>query len=275
MSANDETKLVYPGPGQVSYSSFLQLEKILDAQTMTTNAHDELLFIVIHQSAELWMKLQIHEMRAARDAVASDRFLLAYKIMNRVIRIQGHLANSWEVLATMTPSDYLEFRDQLGRSSGLQSYQYRIIEFLLGAKSRDVLSRHKQYPEHYAAVEQALNEPSIYDAAIGALSRAGFAIDEAALQRDVTQQYISNASVRNAWIAVYRDTDKYENLYALAEALVAVEDQFQTWRYRHMKTVARIIGNKMGTAGTAGVGYLRALVDRPFFPELLELRGEL
>ena len=275
MSSKYEGGLVYPGPGQVSYSSFLQLEKILDAQKLVTKSHDEMLFIVIHQTAELWMKLQIHEMRACRDAITAGEFLAAFKIVNRIVRIQGHLANAWEVLATMTPSDYLKFRDELGRSSGLQSYQYRVIEFLLGAKSRDTLSRHREYPDHYAAVEKALNEPSIYDAAIGALARGGFAIDEAHLNRDLTEAYYSNASVRNAWLAVYRDTKKYEELYTLAEALVAVEDQFQTWRYRHMKTVARIIGNKMGTAGSAGVGYLKHLVDRPFFPELFEVRSEL
>ena len=276
MAGKDEhVKLVYPGPGQTSYSSFLHLDEILASQELSTGVHDELLFVVIHQAAELWMKLQIAELRKARDDLFAERFLPAVKTMTRVQRIQAHLAHSWDVLATMTPTDYLEFRDKLGRSSGLQSYQYRVIEFLLGAKDRETLARHHEYPAHHAAVEQALNEPSVYDAAIACLAKAGLPIDEAHLTRDVTEGYFSNSSVKEAWKTVYRNTDKYPELYKLGEDLIAVDDQFNTWRYRHMKTVWRIIGFKTGTAGTAGVNYLKQVIDRPFFPELWELRTEL
>ncbi|MBI3516645.1 MAG: tryptophan 2,3-dioxygenase, partial [Proteobacteria bacterium] len=240
-----------------------------------SDSHDEILFIIIHQASELWMKLIIHELKAACAAIQTDALGRAFKMSARVSRIQNQMIQSWDVLSTMTPAEYLDFRGKLGRASGFQSYQYRTIEFLLGAKDAELLAPHRHRPDIHGPLEHVLKSPSLYDEAIRLLARRGFAIERGHLGRDLTLPYAADASVKAAWIEVYRDTAKYWDLYELAEELVDVEDSFQVWRFRHMMTVQRIIGFKAGTGGTAGVGYLKQAVGRPFFPELWDLRTEL
>jgi tryptophan 2,3-dioxygenase len=234
-----------------------------------------MLFIVIHQATELWLKLAIHELEAARAEMRADRLPPAFKGLARVSRIQAQLIQSWDVLSTLTPADYLRFRGKLGHASGFQSHQYRIVEFLLGNKNRAMLEPHRHRSDLFAALEQALQSPSLYDEAIRLLSRRGFAIDEAVLGRDVTLPYAADASVKAAWLSIYRDTARHWDLYELAEELVDVEDWFQQWRFRHATTVERIIGLKRGTGGTSGVSYLRQALNIRFFPELWEVRTEL
>lgn len=258
--------------GSMSYGDYLQLDTLLTAQKPVSDAHDELLFITIHQASELWMKLAIHELRAAREAIRQDMLKNSFKMLARVSRIQSQLIQSWDVLATMTPADYSSFRDSLGKSSGFQSYQYRTIEFLLGNKDSAMLAPHRHRPDLHDALETELKAPSLYDEAIRLLARRGLPIDADHLARDLSQPYQANESVKQAWLTAYRDPETYWDLYELGEELVDVEDSFQVWRYRHMKTVQRVIGFKTGTGGTAGVGYLRQAVDRPFFPELWDLR---
>jgi tryptophan 2,3-dioxygenase len=259
----------------MSYGDYLRLDQLLAQQVRISDAHDEMLFIIIHQASELWMKLVIHELQAACAAIRRDELGQAFKMSARVSRIQNQMIQSWDVLSTMTPAEYLSFRHKLGHASGFQSYQYRTIEFLLGAKDAATLEPHRHRPDIHAALERALTSPSLYDEAVGLLARRGFAIEPGHLDRDVTLPYPSNPSVKAAWIEVYRDTAKYWDLYELAEELVDVEDSFQVWRFRHMMTVQRIIGFKPGTGGTAGVGYLKQAVGRPFFPELWDLRTDL
>jgi tryptophan 2,3-dioxygenase len=261
--------------GSMSYGDYLQLDQLLASQVRISDSHDEMLFIVIHQATELWMKLAIHELTAACAALREDALSRAFKMTARVSRIQNQLIQSWDVLATLTPAEYLTFRDQLGHASGFQSYQYRSIEFLLGNKDEAMLAPHAHRPDIHDALDRLLRGPSLYDEAIRLLARRGFAIDPAHLARDLSLPYRSDDSVKAAWVAVYRDTARYFDLYELAEELVDVEDAFQVWRFRHMKTVQRIIGFKTGTGGTAGVGYLKQAVDRPFVPELWDLRTEL
>ncbi|MFY7959232.1 MAG: tryptophan 2,3-dioxygenase [Elsteraceae bacterium] len=259
----------------MSYGDYLHLDKILTAQEPRSAAHDEMLFIVIHQASELWMKLAIHELTAACAALRDDQLQPAFKMLARVSRIQAQMIQSWDVLSTMTPADYATFRDALGHSSGFQSFQYRTMEFLLGNKERAMLAPHRHRPDLHEPLRAVLEGPSLYDEAQRMLARRGFAIDAAHLNRDLSLPYMANDSVKAAWIAVYRDPQRWWELYELAEELVDVEDWFQVWRFRHMKTVQRVIGFKKGTGGTAGVGYLRQAVDRPFFPELWALRTEL
>ncbi len=261
--------------GAMSYGDYLDLDRLLACQHPKTTAHDEMLFVVIHQAAELWMKLAIHELKAARAAIRASELPPAFKMLARVSRIQQQLIQSWDVLATMTPAEYLTFRDALGKSSGFQSYQYRMIEFLLGSKDARMLAPHRHRPDLYEPLATALAEPSLYDEAVALLARRGFAIDPGHLGRDLTQPYAADASVRAAWIEIYRDTERHFDLYELAEEFVDLEDSFQVWRFRHAKTVHRIIGHKTGTGGTAGVGYLKQAIDRPFFPELWDLRTDL
>lgn len=259
----------------MSYGDYLHLDKILTAQEPRSAAHDEMLFIVIHQASELWMKLAIHELTAACAALRDDQLQPAFKMLARVSRIQAQMIQSWDVLSTMTPADYATFRDALGHSSGFQSFQYRTMEFLLGNKERAMLAPHRHRPDLHEPLRAVLEGPSLYDEAQRMLARRGFAIDAAHLNRDLSLPYMANDSVKAAWIAVYRDPQRWWELYELAEELVDVEDWFQVWRFRHMKTVQRVIGFKKGTGGTAGVGYLRQAVDRPSFPELWALRTEL
>ena len=261
--------------GAMSYGDYLQLDTLLGAQQPRSDDHDEMLFIIIHQATELWMKLTLHELAAARRLVIADDLQPAFKHLARVSRIQSQLIQSWDVLSTMTPSDYSRFRDALGKSSGFQSAQYRLIEFALGNKQASMLAPHRHRADLLAQLTQALETPSLYEEAIRLLSRRGFAIDASVLSRDVREPYHANASVLEAWAQVYRDPRQYWDLYQLAEELIDLEDWFQQWRFRHVTTVQRIIGRKRGTGGTDGVNYLRQVLDVTFFPELWDVRTEL
>jgi tryptophan 2,3-dioxygenase len=259
----------------MSYGDYLQLDTLLGAQQPLSDSHDEMLFIVIHQATELWMKLTLHELGAARRLIIADDLSPAFKHLARVSRIQSQLIQSWDVLSTMTPSDYSQFRESLGRSSGFQSAQYRLIEFTLGNKQESMIAPHRHRSDLRAQLEAALASPSLYDEAIRLLARRGFVIDASVLERDVREPYHANPSVLAAWAQVYRDPRRYWDLYQLAEELIDLEDWFQQWRFRHVTTVQRIIGRKRGTGGTAGVGYLRQVLDVTFFPELWDVRTEL
>ena len=258
----------------MTYGDYLGLDALLACQRTLTDKHDEVLFIIIHQAAELWMKLALHELGAAIQALRGDDFRSAFKILARISRIQSQLTQSWDVLATLTPADYLAFRHVLG-SSGFQSHQYRMIEFMLGNKNAAMLDLQSNRPDIHRRLEAVLNEPSLYDEAIRLLARRGFDIAEQILNRDWRERYRAHPSVKQAWTAIYRNTEANWDLYELAEELVDLEDRFQQWRFRHVTTVERIIGHKRGTGGTAGVGYLRKVLDIRFFPELWELRTEL
>ena len=260
---------------ELSYGSYLQLDNILSSQHRLSDHHDEMLFIIIHQASELWMKLILHEVSAAIDCIRKNDLEPSFKMLSRVSRIQQQLIQSWSVLSTLTPAEYMEFRDKLGHSSGFQSYQNRLIEFALGQKSAHVLSVYQHDPQLYKQMEDALHERSIYDAAISAMAMRGLPIDEAALNRDWSAPYEPNASVEEAWLTVYRNVDQYWDLYELAEKLVDIGSQQQLWRFNHMSTVERIIGHKTGTGGSAGVSYLKKVVDHRFFPELWSLRTKL
>lgn len=257
---------------EMTYGDYLQLDKILSSQVRQSTQHDEMLFIIIHQVSELWMKQILHELAAAMISIRSNDLEPAFKMFARVSRIQQQLIQSWEVLSTLTPADYLLFRDKLGHSSGFQSYQNRLIEFALGYKNAHVLAVYQHQPELYGQLQQALHEPSIYDAAIMALAARGLPIDPECLDRDWSQPYQPHASVEQAWLAVYRNVNQYWDLYELAEKLVDIASQQQQWRFHHMTTVERIIGQKQGTGGSAGVAYLRRTLDQRFFPELWSLR---
>ncbi|KEO84900.1 tryptophan 2,3-dioxygenase [Tumebacillus flagellatus] len=259
----------------MTYGDYLQLDKVLDAQQRLSGHHDEMLFIIIHQASELWMKLILHEMNAARASILQNNLEPAFKMLSRVSRIQQQLIQSWDVLSTLTPSEYMEFRDKLGRSSGFQSYQNRLIEFMLGRKNAATLGVYQHQAELYSVLQAALNERSIYDAAIWAMSERGLEVDETALHRDWSQEYQHNDSVQKAWLEVYRNVDKYWDLYELAEKLVDIDNRQQQWRFNHMITVERVIGFKTGTGGSAGVEYLKRALDHRFFPELWSLRTEL
>lgn len=259
----------------MTYGDYLQLDSLLSSQQRLSEHHDEMLFIIIHQTSELWMKLILHEVNAAKASILKNDLEPAFKMLSRVSRIQQQLIQSWDVLSTLTPSEYMEFRGELGKSSGFQSYQNRLIEFALGHKKPNVLGVYKHQPEVYKQVEAALREKSIYDAAILALSKRGFTIDKTCLQRDWTEDYRANESVEQAWLEVYQNIEKYWDFYELAEKLVDIESHQQKWRYNHMITVERIIGYKRGTGGSAGVEYLKQVMNHRFFPELWNIRTRL
>ncbi|MBB6255437.1 tryptophan 2,3-dioxygenase [Nitrospirillum iridis] len=259
----------------MSYGAYLGLDQLLAAQHPRSGEHDELLFIIIHQASELWMKLSLHELRAAVRQIQTDDLGPALKMIARVSRIQAQLIQSWEVLSTMTPADYSLIRPHLGQSSGFQSYQYRHLEFLLGNKNAGMMTVHRSEPAIFAALEQALTAPSLYDESLRLLARRGFDIPAAKLERDFSQPYEPDPQVEAAWLAVYRDPHRHWELYDLAEKLVDVEYRFQQWRFSHMKTVERIIGFKPGTGGTGGVSYLVKALSLSFFPELLSVRTAL
>ncbi len=256
------------------YGDYLALDSILNAQHLRSSDPNELLFIIQHQTSELWMKLALHELRTARDAIRAEDLPPAFKMLARVARIMEQLVHAWDVLATMTPSEYTAIRPFLGTSSGFQSWQYREIEFVLGNKSAAMLEPHRQTPVH-SVLQAALDAPSLYDEAIRLLARRGFAIDAAGAERDVRAPYESNASVEQAWLTVYRAPREHWELYELAEEFVDLEDAFRLWRFRHVTTVERIIGFKTGTGGTSGVGYLRKMLDVVLFPELWKVRTDL
>ena len=259
----------------MSYGDYLQLDQVLDAQRPLSPAHDELLFIIQHQTSELWMKLMLHELRAAIAHVAADDLPPAFKMLSRVSRIMEQLVRAWDVLATMTPPEYSAIRPYLGRSSGFQSWQYRCIEFSCGNKNAAMLEPHRHADERLADVEQAYRAPSLYDESLRLMHRHGIDVPAHVLQRDVTEQYRSDPGVEAAWTVVYRDPEAHWDLYQLGEKLVDLEDAFRLWRFRHLTTVQRVIGFKRGTGGTSGVDYLRAMLDTVLFPELWSIRTEL
>ncbi len=261
--------------GEMSYGDYLALDQLLAAQRPRSGQHDEMLFIIQHQTTELWLKLIRHELGAARDRIRADDLQPAFKMLARVGRIMTQLIQAWDVLATLTPSDYTAFRGALGRASGFQSYQFRLIEFMLGNKQRAMIDPHRHRADLAAALEAELMAPSIYDEAIRLLAHRGVAITPTALDRDFGLPYVADPSVEAAWTAVYRDPERHWDLYELGEELVDLEDFFRQWRFRHVTTVERIIGFKPGTGGTAGVAYLRKLLDVRLFPELWDLRTQL
>ena len=259
----------------MSYGDYLHLDQVLTAQHPLSPDHNEMLFIVQHQTSELWMKLMLHELRAAVAAIASDELGTAFKMLARVSRIMEQLVHAWDVLATMTPPEYSAIRPYLSASSGFQSYQYRCIEFTMGNKNAAMLKPHAHRPDLLAQVEQAWRAPSLYDESLRLLARRGIPIPASHLERDWTQAYVESDAVRDGWLQVYRDPKRYWDLYQLGEELTDLEDAFRLWRFRHVTTVQRIIGFKRGTGGTGGVSYLRKMLDTELFPEVWSLRTEL
>ncbi len=248
----------------MTYSEYLKLDELLDAQRPLSNLHDEMLFIVIHQTKELWMKQMLHELDLAIGLVETDQFAPAYKALSRVGRIQSVMTLSWDVLSTLTPVDYLKFRDVLGTSSGFQSAQFRELEYRLGIKNDSYLQFYREGSAERARLEAALEQPSLREASHAALERAGFDLGDR-----------SDAAIANAWLQVYRDSERWFDLYQLAEKLLDIDDALAGWRHKHVLTVERIIGNKRGTGGSAGAPYLRSTLDKRVFPELWALRTEL
>nr|WP_210280582.1 tryptophan 2,3-dioxygenase [Phyllobacterium endophyticum] len=261
--------------GRMSYGDYLQLDKILTAQTPLSQAHDEMLFIVQHQASEIWMRLVIHELTSVCEHIARDDLAPSFKKLARVSRILDQLNSAWDVLRTMTPSEYTTFREALGMSSGFQSFQYRAIEFLAGNKNAAMMRAHEHKPDIHSWLAAFLHAPSIYDQSIRLLARKGLAIDKSLVDRDWSLPYQPNDSVREAWLVVYRDPEAHWPLYELAEKLVDFEDYFRRWRFNHVTTVERIIGFKSGTGGTSGVNYLRKMLEVVLFPELWSVRTNL
>jgi tryptophan 2,3-dioxygenase len=259
----------------ISYGDYLALDAVLGAQHPRSTDPNELLFIIQHQTSELWMKLALHELRAARGAIAASDLPPAFKMLARVSRIMEQLVHAWSVLATMTPSEYSAIRPHLGTSSGFQSWQYRAIEFVLGNRNSAMLKMHEANAEVHARLERALSEPSLYDETVRLLARRGLVIGPTVLARDLTLPWSTDASVEAAWSIVYRAPREHWELYELAEELVDLEDAFRLWRFRHVTTVERIIGFKTGTGGTSGVAYLRKVLDVVLFPELWKVRTDL
>ncbi|RFO98342.1 tryptophan 2,3-dioxygenase [Rhodoferax lacus] len=259
----------------MSYGDYLHIDQVLSAQHPLSPAHDEMLFIVQHQTSELWMKLMLHELQAAIAHIAEDRMAPAFKMLARVSKIMEQLVHAWDVLATMTPPEYTAIRPYLGHSSGFQSYQYRCIEFSLGNKNAAMLQPHAHSPERLALVTAAFEAPSLYDEALKLLARRGIAVPPSHVQRDWTQPYAASADVEQAWLQVYRNPEQHWDLYQLGEELTDLEDAFRLWRFRHVTTVERVIGFKRGSGGTGGVSYLRKMLDVVLFPEIWTLRTQL
>jgi len=259
----------------MSYSDYLHLDAVLGAQHPRSPDHNEMLFIVQHQTSELWMKLMLHELHAAIGAVAQDQLGTAFKMLARVSRIMEQLVHAWDVLATMTPPEYSAIRPFLANSSGFQSWQYRCIEYSLGNKNAAMLAPHKHRADLLARVQAAYEAPSLYDEALRLLTRRGIAVPASHTARDWTQPYAASEAVEAAWLVVYRDPARHWDLYQLGEELTDLEDAFRLWRFRHVTTVERVIGFKRGTGGTSGVGYLRKMLDVVLFPEIWTLRTAL
>jgi len=259
----------------MTYARYLKLDTLLNAQHPQSELDDEMLFIIIHQTKELWLKQMIRELLLAKSQIKADKLVPAYKALARVSRIQAVMTLSWDVLATMTPSDYTRFRHVLGPSSGFQSDQFRTVEYLMGLKDKAFLKYQQDRPEAMAAMQTALEEPSVWDDAIAALARKGFDIPADQLERDFSQPHEPSDAIESAFIEVYRDPEQYWELYQLAEKLVDLDDATATWRHKHVLTVERIIGGKRGTGGTAGVSYLQSTLSKRAFPELWSLRTEL
>ena len=258
-----------------TYAGYLQLDRILTAQRPRSNEHDEMLFIIQHQTSELWMKLLLHELDRALECVKTGQLSESFKIFARVAHIQRMLFEQWAVLETMTPSEYLTFRDALGRSSGFQSAQYRALEFMLGNKDANMLLPHRDSPEVYADLERRLHQPSLYDEFLRWMARSGYAIPQDHVERDFSKPYERSEAIVQVFKTVYEDVEQHWAAYEMAEKLVDTEERFQLWRFRHMKTVHRIIGNKMGTGGSSGVEFLKRALGISFFPELWDVRTVL
>ena len=259
----------------LSYGQYLQLEKLLDAQKPLSGEHDEMLFIIVHQVSELWMRLMLHELADVLECVRRDDLGPSFKRLTRISCVQSQLLSSWEVLSTLTPADYSAFRNALGRSSGFQSYQYRLLEFLLGNKNAEMIEVHRRDPAVHARLERALAAPSLYDEALRLLSRRGYGIPEAYLNRQFSEPYRPSKQVAGAWLGVYHNAEKDWDLYEFAERLIDLDYKFQLWRFHHLKTVERIIGHKSGTGGTGGVSYLAKALELRFFPELWQVRTSM
>jgi len=259
----------------MSYADFLEIDKLLSIQNPLDGHHDVPLFVIIHQTSELWLKLVLHELHAARSDLQVAQYDLPLKGLARVKRIFEQLISSWSVLSTLTPSDYAGFRDQLGKSSGFQSWQYRELEFLMGNRNPALVRPHQHRSDIVDRLNEELSRRSLYDVVIALLADAGFKINRAVLERDTANAYRADESVQAAWQKVYANADEHWQLYDLGEKLVDMEDMFQSWRFRHMITVSRIIGEKRGTGGTSGVGYLKRALDYRFFPELWDVRTRI
>jgi tryptophan 2,3-dioxygenase len=265
-----------PAPAaDMTYARYLDLDRLLAAQNPISDQHDEMLFVIIHQTKELWLKQILHEVALAQSLVRAGDLVPAYKSLARVSRIQSVMTQSWDILATMTPADYLRFRSVLGSSSGFQSDQFRRLETMLGLKDAKFLSFQLDRPEAHAALSAAIAAPSLYDDALAQLAKAGLAVPAEVLTRDVSQPYQPSEGVEAAWLEVYRDTERWWPFYQLAEKLVDLDDALLTWRHKHVVTVERIIGRRRGTGGTDGVGYLSSTLERRCFPELWSLRTKL
>ena len=261
--------------GRMSYGDYLQLDAILHAQKPLSPDHNEMLFIVQHQTSELWMKLMLHELRAAIACIRSDELPGAFKMLARVSKIMEQLVHAWDVLATMTPPEYSAIRPYLAQSSGFQSWQYRCIEFAMGNKNAAMLQPHAHRPDLHAIVQAAWEAPSLYDECLRLLARRGMEVPASHTERDWRQPYAMSQAVEQAWLKVYRDPRQHWDLYQLGEELTDLEDAFRLWRFRHLTTVERVIGFKRGTGGTGGVSYLRKMLDVVLFPEIWALRTEL
>jgi tryptophan 2,3-dioxygenase len=259
----------------MSYGDYLHLDEVLNAQHPRSPEHNEMLFIVQHQTSELWMKLLLHELGAAVQCIKRDELGSAFKMLARVSKIMEQLVHAWDVLATMTPPEYSAIRPYLSNSSGFQSWQYRCIEFMLGNKNAAMLKPHTHRPDILARVEAVWRAPSLYDESLRLLARRGFAVPHSHTERDWTQPYVADDAVEQAWLAVYRAPESHWDLYQLGEELTDLEDTFRLWRFRHVTTVERVIGFKRGTGGTSGVGYLRKMLDVVLFPEIWKLRTDL
>jgi len=258
-----------------AYSGYLRLDRILSAQQPRSTHHDEMLFIIQHQTSELWMKLMVHELSAAIEHVKADRLSPSFKILARVKQIQRQLFEQWAVLETLTPSEYVQFRETLGPASGLQSFQFRAIEFLLGNKNAQLIEVYRHAPATYAWLAGLLAQPSLYDEFLRHLARRGLPVPAARVTRDWTQPYERHPAVVAVLKSVYETPERYWDAYEMCEKLVDVEENYQLWRFRHVKTVERTIGFKRGTGGTAGVGYLRKTLEVALFPELIDVRTEI
>lgn len=259
----------------MSYGDYLDLDALLSAQHLRSENHNEMLFLVIHHVMELWLKLVLHELNAARERIKQDDLMPSFKMTARVTRILEQMTNAWTVLSTLTPSEYLLFRGTLGSASGFQSYQYRLLEFIMGNKNAVMLKPHEHRPALYELLERELHSPSIYDETLRLLARRGIALPQDVIERDWSKPYCANPAVEQAWLHVYRDPEALWDLYELAEELVDLEDLFRQWRFRHVTTVERVIGFKQGTGGTAGLPYLRKMLDVVLFPELWKIRTAL
>jgi tryptophan 2,3-dioxygenase len=259
----------------LSYGDYLQLDKLLEAQKPLTFEHDEMMFIIVHQTSELWLRLFLHELAGVLACVRKDELDPSFKMLARISRVQTQLTSTWDVLSTMTPAEYSAFRNALGRSSGFQSHQYRMLEFMLGNKNAAMVAVHQRDPKAQEALQHVLEAPSLYDEVLRLLSRRGYGIPDSHLSRDFSESYQSNKQVAGAWLGVYHNAEKDWDLYELAERLIDLDQKFQLWRCHHLKTVERIIGYKPGTGGTGGVSYLAKALELKFFPELWQIRTSM